>query len=352
MSNKKLKKNNIVNPGGTEDIATFANFNDEEEFDETEVEYDENADLYYRTIASIREGVKSKVLTKEQGTAYEIQALQDYTTLLTQELGYDPEDVGEYLDELEEEEEGELVGAYSSGVDIATFSAGNSFGTVLQQVLANDGYEDLEEGVNDLAKGLGLDAEDTAGLFTGDFVPHPELVDAIAQLLELDENTYYQLHQLGEVARVDAGYEYGDEEEEDEEEESEEASYSRELESRLAEFEFNNELKDAISSLELDARHGVEDGWLPPIVYKELIGSFELEKDQIAAFSAVCEASQVDANTQLYAINYALEAFKRCGPLMTFGAFADEPLDERQAAIATGTRDQASRNFELRKRRG
>lgn len=322
----------------------FARFEDEEDLENYEVSEGEyNRELFEATIENIRAGVEAGVISLEEGEEAELNALDEYNALVAEELGYEIEDSDEYDEEYEE---------YSDGSNMAYFEAGNNFGNGLVELFDAIGYDDLSEGIVDLAEALGLDEEDTAGLLTGDYVPHPELIEQIAEAFGLDEETYAQLDYLGEEARVDAGY--GEEEVIDEDiiEEAVEntAAYSR-LENQLAEFQAEAILKNELDEFERDCHRGFTEGWLPPVVYRNLAGSFESEGDRLAAFSTLCASHNVDAKTQLFGFQSVIEAFRSCGPLMTFSSIVNEPLDPQEAQIEHISSSQAELNFQLRKQR-
>lgn len=326
------------------DSGNIARFEDEDsDYEISEGEY--NRELFDATIASIYEAVEAGELSPEEGQAYELNALDEYNALVAEELGYEVDDEeDEYEDELEQ---------YSDGSDMAYFEAGNNFGDGLLQLFDAVGYDDLSEGVLDLAEVLELDEEDAAGLLTGDYVPHPELVEQIAEAFGLDEETFNQLDDLGEIARLEAGYESGDVDEDEailEEAVENTAAYSR-LENQLAEFQAETVLKDELAEFERDCHRGFEEGWLPPVVYREIVGSFETEGDRLAAFSALCDNHKVDAATQLFAFRSVVDAFAKCGPLMTFSSIVNEPLDPQEQEREYVSSSQAELNFQLRKQR-
>jgi hypothetical protein len=317
----------------------------------SESEY--NRELFDLTVENIRNAVDADILTPEEGEEAELDAINEYNAIVAEELGYDVEDIDEddeYEDEEDEEEE--EYEEYSDGSEMAYFEAGNGFSSGLVELFDAAGYDDLAEGVVDLAEVLGLDEEDAAGLLTGDFVPHPDLVEQIADAFDLDDSTYAQLDYLGEEARSDAGYVDEDVEDEDVLEEAVEntAAYSR-IENQLAEFQAEAILKDELAEFERDCNRGFEEGWLPPVVYRDIMGSFESESDRLAAFSALCTNSGVDAATQLFGFRSVLQAFYNCGPLMTFSSVVDEPLDPREAEQEYVSASQAELNFRLRKQR-
>ncbi len=318
-------------------IARFRNQNEllEEQLQQTDADY--NHQLFQATVSNIRDGVDAGVLSAQQGQDLELNAIQEYRDRVAEDLGYDAEPS-------EEDEE-----QYSNGVRVAEFRAGNSFAQGLVQLLESVGYgEDLESGVIDLAGQLGLDPEDTVGLLTGDYVPHPELEDQIAAVFDIDEDVYDELKMLGEESRSDAGY---SSEEEDSPELAEVNARYHRIDNELAEFKAQSYLKDQLNEIQREAAHGLDEGWFPPIAFREMLGSYELENDRLAAFSQLCNNSGTNAEMELYAMRKVLETFRRCGPLMSFSAIAINPEEEKMLEQDNSMSSQASLNFQLRKQR-
>jgi len=66
-----------------------------------------------------------------------------------------------------------------------------------------------------------------------------------------------------------------------------------------------------------------------------------------AKFSQLCEANELDLNTQLVAFEFALKVFEHCGPMVQFGQVVQEDLDPTQAEFEANLDDQALLNFQL-----
>lgn len=257
-------------------------------------------------------------------------------------------------------------------MDEALFS--NGFGAALLELIDTE-YEDANDALADIYEATGVEADDVLDLIEGEAVPTPELAETLAAMFE---QTYAnpeiadEFLGLAEEAVEDA---YGEEDEEvegedeelyyEDEDEDEEIGYSyasqapdmaefaytdarvAELENTLAEFQLANAVKDELAALERKAEEGLQNGWLPPVAYEALLGNFNREDDRVAAFSAACGQNQIDPATQLFGINYALEVFERCGPMMQFGAYVEEDIDPREVEAANMIEDTAVLNFQL-----
>ena len=102
-----------------------------------------------------------------------------------------------------------------------------------------------------------------------------------------------------------------------------------------------------MARLERKAEVGVNEGWLPPVAKRILLGAFDREDDRVGAFSMACEGNGVDTDTQLFGMNYVLEVFERCGPTGLFSRLADEPLTPREAEFEANVDSQARLNYQL-----
>jgi len=255
----------------------------------------------------------------------------------------------------------------------AEFSApATLFGEALIHLI-DDHYEDAEEAISDLQEVTGLSEDDVLDLIEGLAVPDEELTSAIGSMFELtaeNEDSFEDLLDVASLSRQDAyGYDpvyeelededeieavdEEDEEEDEYEDEDEEAQYSAidsryaALENKIVEFELEKEVKTALANIERKANQGVQEGWLPPVAHRALLGSFEREEDRLAKFSELCDANGVDLNTQLVAFEFALKVFEHCGPMVQFGQVIQEDLDPRQAEFQSNLEDQAVLNFQL-----
>lgn len=266
----------------------------------------------------------------------------------------------ESLADLTELKDTELIEYSNMNTNYANFNMQCYFVPALLEQIEND-YETLEDGLEDIQNVTGFDDEDIQGLLSGELVPTPQCVDILNELFyetSTDNNNALGFQVLAAIDRGDleeSDLEEGlqayydsqeedeepeDEDEEDddvEEEEGEEATeedavYSyidprlQELESKIANFELNSELKDRLSDVAEFARQGLNDRWLSRAKYEFLLGSFDREEDRVAAFSQAAEEDNVDLSTRLYAVLFALEADEACGERVNFSSYANEPI--------------------------
>lgn len=218
----------------------------------------------------------------------------------------------------------------------------------------NQDYYSLEDGMEDIQEATGISDDEVIGLFTGDLVPTAKMVDILNTLFEATSVSNENALAMQVLAAMDRGelsqdevqaalYELPDEDEDGDEDRDEdedgdeeestnaEAVYSyidprvQALESKIADFELNSELKSKLSEVAEFARQGIEQRWLSRAKYDLLLGSFEREEDRVAAFSQTAESNNVDLSTQLYAVLFALKADEECGdPRINFGSMVNE----------------------------
>jgi len=270
----------------------------------------------------------------------------------------------ESLADLTQLKDTELIEYSNMNTNYANFNMQCYFVPALLEQIEND-YETLEDGLIDIQNVTGFDDEDIEGLLTGELVPTPQCVDILNELFyetSTDNNNALGLQVLAAIDRGDleesdleeglqAYYDSQEDEEEldDEDEEDDEvedsdsdedeneevtqddAVYSyidprlQELESKIANFELNSELKNRLNDVAEFARQGLEDRWLSRAKYDFLLGSFDREEDRVAAFSQAAEEDNVDLATRLYAVLFALEADEACGERVTFSSYISEP---------------------------
>lgn len=254
---------------------------------------------------------------------------------------------------------------------------GNNFGVAIIGLIQEEFGGDYDYGISTLMTNTGLAEEEVLALIETDeeLAIDEELLNAVATSFESTSNNaeaYNGLYVLalnanGEVdleetfAQLEEEEdEYEDDEddydyEEDEEDEEVEASYASN--SQMADF---NELRDKVASIEnlyaiktqlaqlTDmAEAGVHEGWLPPIARDFIVGSFNRDDDQVAAFSQMCEASQRDADTILFSMGYALNVFKRGGSFVDFNQYVEgDTKDPTEAAFSAEIDEHAKRSLE------
>jgi len=329
--------------------------NQEEELSEEEILATaiENIDeVYEATINSIDDGEEEGLLTYEEAQELRAQAYDEYEQIVELEEG----------DEDDEDDEEDDEEDYSRGGNTANFFRGSSESGIGQALmeLINEDYGDLEEGIAALCEVTGYDAESIAGILVGQYIPDQDLVLELAQAFD-SANDEEVLNGMLVLAEDDAMEEGDYEEDEGDEGETEEVleSYARaiqdkdfrlqELEAQFTEAQVQQEVSSRLNELNRLADAGFNQGWLPPVVHRELLGNFESQDDQLAAFSSVCQSNGSSLDTELYAMQKTLEMFQKCGGMISFNSFAyDEPLNPNEEAEENAIQAQARRNAELR----
>lgn len=324
-------------------------YDEDEELSEEEVlaAAIENIDeVYALTIQSIDDGEEEGTLSYEEAEELRAQAYDEYEQIVGLEEGGDEDD-----EEGEDEE-------YSRGGDTANFFRGSSnsgIGQALMELIHED-YGDLEEGIAALCEVTGYDAESIAGILVGEYIPDQDLVLELAEAFDSTQDEEVLAGMLA-LAEEDA-YEDGEEGEEEGTDEVLE-NYARaiqdkdfrlqQLEAEFAEAQVQQEVAGRLNDLNRLADAGFQQGWLPPVVHRELLGGFEDQGDQLAAFSSVCQANGSDIETELYAMQKTLEMFEKCQGAINFSSFAyDTPLTPAEEIEENAVQAQARRNAELR----
>ncbi len=249
--------------------------------------------------------------------------------------------------------------------------AKNKYGEALLGLIVDE-YETVDDGLYTIAaafqaEGYDVTDEDIVALIEQDQIEdlEQEQFDLIASVFDQtqDEDVYNGLLATAMDASglIDLDEELSDPEDkeieyEDQDETVEEnvgaysasrgrtASFSApvdpriaELEARLATVETFSVVKDRLANINAKAEFGVQEGWLPPIAKEALVANFNREEDMVASFSMLADKNGVDLDTQLHAMEFALELFKRCGRLVDFNQYVNEEVDheaiERQANV-------------------
>lgn len=256
----------------------------------------------------------------------------------------------------------------------AEFSEGNDFGNVLLQLIDEE-FEDADSALEAITESTDLTVDDVLDLIEGSAIATPEAAEALADVFEtLDEDdvydgfmtvavdTYNEALDEGDVDEYEEEdyYEDSDDEFDDDDEYEDEESSDREyvfgagssyssflgqddteaefgqsidaLQERLDAIEFESQVKNVLADLDGYAAEGVDEGWLPPYARQTLMGEFSREDDRLASFSSVCDSNQVDVETQLYAMKFALDMFKSLGPIAQFSSYRNdvEFMSERE----------------------
>jgi hypothetical protein len=288
-----------------------------------------HTDLFNETISNFEKMFNVGQIDEKEYNQLLTNAYLELQERIAGELGIEEKDVEELVSS-----------SYSDDYESAEFSVGNRFGAALLELGEEAGYDDLEDYCEELGKATGNDPADIFGLITGECVPDNELVLQLNELFQLSEEYQADLLIAGIEARGEDVNDYldeGDEEDEEtEEDEIEEASYSRvnQLEKEMAEFKYESVVRDTLSELTEKAYHLVEAGYMPPVIAETLFGNFSLESDRIAAFSQVCNLSNVSPEVELYALEKILSTFEHM-PQIQFGytaqeAYTDEEYEEEK----------------------
>lgn len=106
------------------------------------------------------------------------------------------------------------------------------------------------------------------------------------------------------------------------------------LERTVASFKASAEVSGILQTLRRKADFGVNQGWLPPVVADLLLGSADLsDNTRVAAFGQSAVKNDIDIATQLFAIDFALDIFERCGNQVEFRAYAESDIDDSPVTV-------------------
>jgi hypothetical protein len=239
----------------------------------------------------------------------------------------------------------------------------NGFGQALLELIDQE-YETAEDALEDISEATGLEVDDILDLVEGASVPDADLTEALIEVFEttsenpeaaqgllvLAEDAYEEALEANEaLADEDEEGDYEDEDEdeedyedeEDDEDDESEASYSSgrnlgvlgdlsEIQDTMAEFQMQAAVNEDLDSLDAFGDEGINEGWLSPSMKSLILGSFKKDTQRLAQFSAVCEQNEVNAATQLYAINYTLNVLRQLGPMDLLNEYSEEEVEEAQ----------------------
>lgn len=274
--------------------------------------------LFADLVENLQNAVKAGVLLKDEYKQHLTQAYIDLQERIAAELEIDEDDISEVVGEA----------AYSSGNEVAEFSVGSEYGAALLELGEAAGYDDIEEYLMDLSETLECNPDVLVGIIEGDIAPTDNLSLALAEVFGLDEDIENQLLVMGIESRGEDINDYLEDEDDTEEEVDNSVDYQAYENSEFAEFKRNTEIKEALADVAERANALVEAGKMTPFAVQALLGNFSAN-ERIAAFSTVCNENNVDAATQLYAMNTVLEIFDRM-PAMEMGFFANEVIDAEE----------------------
>ena len=245
--------------------------------------------------------------------------------------------------------------------------AGNKYGEALLALIVDE-YETVDDGLFTIAsvlqeQGYEVTDEDIVAIIEDGRIEdlEQETFDLIASVFDQTQNedVYDGLLATAMDASglIDLDAELSDEDDEIEEDEYETveenetvgaysasrgrtASFSAanadprvaQLEARLATVETFSVVKDRLADINARCEFGMQKGWLPPVGKSAIVANFNREEDMVASFSQLASKNGVDLDTQLYAMEFALEVFERCGNLVDFNQYVNEDIDPEEEA--------------------
>lgn len=258
---------------------------------------------------------------------------------------------------------------------------GNNFGVAILGLMEDELQGDFDSGIERLSNNTGLSEEDIVELIEADeLAVDEELFEAVAStfystshdpnvlnglyLTALDANAAIDINEYLDEAEdyeedEDEDYEEDEEDEEyEDEEELAEQSYSRNsrntanfaevetLRNKVADIETLFSIKNALTGITKRADDLADAGVLPPIARHAIVASFADKDEQVAAFSQMCDANERTPDELLFAMNYALSIFERCGTLVDFNHYTDDEIDPEVAAFSAELDSVAKRSLE------
>ena len=310
----------------------------------------EYTELYSETIDSLEEAYENGEVNENEFISLKTQTLAELEEALAELRGLTQENLETYNDNENQE--------YSMNNNYANFSTASAYLVPAVMDLIDNHYEDRNEAFSDIMEATGIEEDDLEGFLTGQLEASPEFIDILNGLFEetaTDTDSALGLQLMGALDRGDTTEDeleesedeekyYDNEEDEEVESTDAEAVYSyidprvQELESKMADFELNSELKTRLQEVADFAQQGIQERWLSKAKYDLLLGSFDREEDRVAAFSQTAESNNVDLSTQLYAVLFALKADEECGdPRVNFSSYVNEkvsPVNTEEEELA------------------
>lgn len=243
----------------------------------------------------------------------------------------------------------------------------------LHEVLSNlllAEFSSLDEGISEVSKRTGLDTRRIVAFLKNEAVPEKfeagKLSKALSvlredakasfgflqlcdqQMAEFSSATVEPLQEAPETQEAQQVTENTEQlNKELEELRKQVEEYKAALEAKEREITERQEQEQLLNTLDQRASAGVQQGWLPPVVYKELFEDLTQAK-----FSSVCNEKQIDPYVEMYAINYFLNLMEKFGKSNTalFSATEAEPIEE--IPEDKKIEQQAYLNFKLYKANG
>ncbi|MFN7161348.1 MAG: hypothetical protein ACK4NC_07165 [Candidatus Gracilibacteria bacterium] len=228
-------------------------------------------------------------------------------------------------------------------------------------------FSSVDEGIVELSKRTGLGAEKILSFLKGEAMPQKfeaaKLAKSLAVLKDDSKASFGFLQLCNQstaefsAATVEAPVsiqEHETKETTDTNSELEELrrqveEYKKALEAKEEELRYKQEMNQIIDSLQKKASDGVNSGWLPPALYKDMFDGLNEAK-----FSSMCTEKEIDPYVEAYAISYVLSLFEKFGQNSSalFSSSDSEPLENKQMTDEQLIEQQAMLNFKLYKANG
>lgn len=251
----------------------------------------------------------------------------------------------QYLFELEEAvNEGYFEGYdddevnYNSNDNMANFSAEvEDFSDVLLLGLLNVyGKDNLERGVKDLAKIVGVSEAIVVDWVEGNDVPDLEETDLIAEAFKVDDEEYLALQELTAYERGEdlADYFYDDEYESNDvlenvvdvvETVNDKAEYAL---AKINQAEFNSAVVSDLNDILDAAAYLRQEGYITPREYDVYFSDLAdySNEDRLAMFSEYCSANSTDEVTALETLRFFLKGKEQCGRVLNYTQYSSDEI--------------------------
>lgn len=302
---------------------------------------------YLAEIEDIDREYQGGYISAEDAEEFKAQALQGLQVALeSAQLGYsNPE---QYLLDLEEAvEEGffdevldddEDYGDYNSYDNMVNFNGQvEDFSDVLLVGLLNVyGEENLEKGVVDLSKAVGVSPANVVDWLEGNDVPDLEETDLIAEAFKCDDDEYMDLQALTAYERGEdlADYLYDDDLESDDvledvvdvvETVNNKAEYAL---AKINQAEFNSALVTELNDILDEAEYYLREGFLTPKEYAVVFGDIAEygNEDKLVMFSEYCGSEGIDEISGLDRLRHFLKTKEDCGRVLNYTQYSSDEI--------------------------
>jgi len=228
---------------------------------------------------------------------------------------------------------------YNSNDNMANFSAEvEDFSDVLLLGLLNVyGEDNLERGVKDLAKIVGVSEAIVVDWVEGNDVPDLEETDLIAEAFGVDDNEYLALQELTAYERgedlADYLYEEDDYYEDDVLEDvvdvvetvNDKAEYAL---AKINQAEFNSAVVSDLNDILETANYFLQEGYMTPKEYDVVFSDIAeySNEDRLAMFSDYCASQGTDEVTGLDTLRHFLKAKEQCGRVLNYTQYSSNEI--------------------------